>query len=193
MRHTLTALLLLAFAALPASAATLTLKDGTTVNCKVQSYDTATKTLHVKLDDGRDAAYTMSQLDGRSVYQVNYSLVPKDDAKWQLLTANFARDAGLYAHAARRYKEVVKLDPTLEGTVAAEMAILRRSAAEMCANNARAAAAKKDYKEAEKWLKVILEKLPGEPEAEQAAKALDEHYAQMREQKMAADEVKASA
>ena len=103
MRNSITGLLLLALAALPASAATLKLKDGSSVQCKVQKYDTATRTLYVKLDDGKDAQYGMDQLDARSVYLVNASLIPDGYAKAQLLAANFARDAGLYAHAARRY------------------------------------------------------------------------------------------
>ena len=52
MRRILTGLLVLAVAALPASAAKLTFKNGTTVNCKVTAYDSATKTLSVRLDDG---------------------------------------------------------------------------------------------------------------------------------------------
>jgi tetratricopeptide (TPR) repeat protein len=192
MRHTLSALLLLALVAAPASAAKLKLKDGTTVNGKVQSYDTATKTLSVKLDGGKDVQYRMDQLDARSVYLVNASLVPKNDARAQLLAANFARDAGLYAHAARRYKEAAELDPALKSTVDAEMTTLRRSAAQMCLTNARAAAAKQDFAEAEKWCKVLIEKLPDEPEAAMAAQALDQHYAQTRATKMAAAEAKAS-
>lgn len=192
MRTTLTSLLLLALAALPASAATLKLKDGTSVQCKVQSYDTATKTLQVKLEDGKDAKYTLDQLDARSVYLVNASLIPDNDAKAQLLAANFARDAGLYAHAARRYKDAVKLDPSLQGAVDVEMATLRHSAATLCIANARAAAAKQDFAEAERWLKTLIEKLPNEPEAAQAAAALDQHYSQTRAVKMADADAKAS-
>lgn len=192
MRHTLSALLLLALTAVSASAGTFKLKDGTTVSGKAQGYDTATKTLSIKLDGGTLVKYSMDQLDARSAYLVNASLIPKDDARAQLLTANFARDAGLYAHAARRYKEAVKLDPTLKGTVDAEMTTLRRSAATMCMTNARAAAAKQDFAEAEKWCKVLIEKLPEEPEAAMAAQALDQHYSQTRATKMAAAEAKSS-
>jgi tetratricopeptide (TPR) repeat protein len=193
MRRILFSLIVLAFVALPASAAKLQLKDGTTVDCKVQSYDTATKTLHVKLEDGREAQYKMDDLNARSVYLVNASLIPKDDAKAQLLAANFARDAGLYAHAVRRYGDAVKLDPSLKSTVDAEMTKLRRSAAELCAANAKAAVAKGDYAEAEKWAKTLIEKLPGEPEAAQAKTALDDYYAQNRDKKMAAADQKANA
>ncbi len=192
MRTTLTGLLLFAFAALPASAATLKLKDGSSVQCKVQKYDTATKTLYVKLDDGKDAQYGMDQLDARSVYLVNASLIPDGDAKAQLLAANFARDAGLYAHAARRYKDAAKLDPSMQGTVDAEMAALRHSAATLCITNARAAAAKQDFKDAERWLKILIEKLPNEPEAAQAKTALDQHYSQTRATKMSETEAKSS-
>jgi tetratricopeptide (TPR) repeat protein len=193
MRRLLTSLLVLAVAALPASAAKLNLKDGTTVDCKVQSYDPATKTLHVVLQDGKAAQYRMDELDARSAYLLNASLIPKDDAKAQLMTANFARDAGLYAHAARRYRDAAKLDPSLTATVDAEMTKLRRAAAEFCASNAHVAAAKGDFAEAEKWCKILIEKLPGEPEAAQAKTALDNYYSQNREKKMAAADEKADA
>jgi len=192
MRHALTGLLMIALGALPASAATLKLKNGTSVKCTVQRYDAAAKTLHVKLEDGSDAQYRMDQLDGRSAYLVNASLVPKDDAHAQLMTANFARDVGLYAHAARRYKDAVRLDPALKGAVDTEMTTLRRSAAQMCLANAKTAAGKRDFAEAEKWLKVLIEKLPDEPEAAQAAAALEQHYAQTRSTKMAAADAKSS-
>lgn len=192
MRSTFLALCLFAAAALPASAATIKLKDGTTIPCKVKSYDSSTKTLYVTLEDGKDAQYTLDQLQARSVYQINASIVPKDDAKAQLLVANFARDAGLYSEAARRYEAVVKLDPALKPAVETEMTTLRRSAAQLCAEKARTAAAKKDYKEAEKWAKVLIEKLPNEPEAAEAATALESYYAQTRAAKMAAAEAKAS-
>ena len=193
MRRLLTSLFVLACAALPASAAKLNLKNGTTVTCKVQSYDTATKTLRVLLEDGTQAKYTMDELDARSAYLLNASLIPKDDAKAQLLTANFARDAGLYAHAARRYRDAVKLDPSLKATVDVEMTKLRRAAAEFCASNVHAAASKGNYSEAEKWAKILIEKLPGEPEAAQAKAALDNYYAQNRAKKMAEADAKADA
>jgi hypothetical protein len=192
MRRILTGLVVLAIAALPASAAKIALKNGKVVECKVQSYDTATKTLHVRLEDGSTAQYRMDELDARSAYLVNASLIPKDDAKAQLLTANFARDAGLYAHAVRRYKEAARLDPSLKAQVDAEMTKLRRGAAEGCAANARAAAAKGDYAGAEKWAKTLIEKLPDEPEAAEAKAALDRYYAKNRETKMAAADQKSS-
>jgi hypothetical protein len=192
MRPFLTSLFLLALVALPASAANIKLKNGTVVPGKVTGYDTATKTLSVELEDGRDVQYTMDQLEARSVYLVNASLIPKKDAKAQLLAANFARDAGLYAQAARHYNEAGKLDPALKPQIDGEMSSLRRSAAAMCAEKARAAAAKKDFKEAEKWAKVLIEKLPDEPESAQAATALEEYYEKTRATKMAAAEAKAS-
>ena len=193
MRSILTGLIVLAIAALPASAAKINLKNGTTVDCKVERYDTATKTLHVRLQDGTSASYRLDELDARSAYLVNASLIPKGDAKAQLLAANFARDAGLYAHAVRRYGEAAKLDPSLQAAVDSEMVKLRRTAAELCASNARAAAQKGDFREAETWAKKLIEKLPNEPEAAEAKKALDNYYAKNREAKMAAADQKAGA
>lgn len=192
MSRILATLLVLACAAVPASAATIKLKNGKTLTCEIRRYDDASKTLHVRTQDGADAKYTLDQLDARSVYLVNASLIPKNDAKAQLRAANFARDAGLYAHAARRYGEAAKLDPTLKGAVDAEMAKLRRSAVQMCITNARAAVAKGDMAEAEKWAKTLIEKLPNEPEAAEAKAALEQYYEQNRGKKMAAAEQKAS-
>jgi tetratricopeptide (TPR) repeat protein len=192
MRRIASRLALFALLAATASAATLRLKDGTRVECKVRSYDSATQTLHVTTADGREASYAMAQLDGRSVYQVNSSLIPAKDARAQLLAANFARDARLYAHAVRRYATAAKLDPSLKAEVEGEMGKLRRSAAEFCMANARTALARSDIPEAEKWLKTLVEKLPGEPEADEASAMLERYYARLREDKMAEAEEQAS-
>lgn len=192
MRTPLIALFVLALAAAPASAATIKLKNGQSITCKVLSYDETAKTLHVRMEDGKETQYTLDQLDVRSVYLVNASLVPKDNASAMLQVANFARDAGLYAHAARRYGEALKLDPKLKPTIDQEMTVLKRSAAVMCMDNARAAVAKNDLKDAEKWLTVLVDKLPNEPEAKQAASMLDQYYAQNREKQMAAADAQAT-
>ncbi|MBL8860756.1 MAG: hypothetical protein JNK02_01995 [Planctomycetes bacterium] len=177
---------------LAASAATLTLKNGSKIQCKVERYDAATKTLFVRTEAGVAAQYTLDQLDARSVYLVNASLVPPDDAQAQFQVANFARDAELFAHAVRRYSQAEKLDPALKPAVEVEMTKLKRAAAAACMRNARAAVARNDRAEAAKWLSTLVEKLPDEPEAKEAAQLLDQHYAQVRSQKMAAADAKAS-
>lgn len=193
MRRILHSLILLALVALPASAATLKLRDGSTIECKVTSFDADSKTLHVRLANGKDASYTMDQFDARSVYLVNASLIPEGDPKAQLLAANFAREAGLYAHAARRYGIAAKLDPSLKSTVDAEMVKLRRAAATACMARAREEYAKKDISEAERYLKILVDKLPDEPEAAQARTYLDQYYGQQREKKIAAVDATADA
>lgn len=192
MRHFLSGMILSTLLVLPAAAGTLKLKDGTTIECKVRSYDAATQTLNITTADGKDTSYTMAQLDGRSVYLVNASLIPEKDAKAQLLAANFARDAGLYAHAARRYGLALKLDPSLKSVIDPEMTKLKRAAAASCMDRARAAVGKGDYPEAERWLKVLIEKLPNEPEAAQATAMLDQYYAKNRAAKIEKADQKAS-
>jgi tetratricopeptide (TPR) repeat protein len=192
MRLALPGLLAFALLAAPAAAATLKLEDGTRVECKVRSYDSATQTLHVTTADGAEASYTLAQLDARSVYQINSSLIPANDAQAQLLAANFARDAGLYAHAARRYATAAKLDPSMKAAIEGEMGKLKRAAAEFCMANAHTAVAKGDIPEAEKWLKTLIEKLPGEPEADEAGAMLERYYGKLREEKMAKAEAQAS-
>lgn len=192
MRTTITALLVFVLAAAPASAGTLKLKNGQAVQCKVLAYDSPAKTLRVRLEDGKEAQYTLDQLDARSVYLVNSSLVPKDDAKALLLVANFARDAELYAHAVRRYGEAEKLDPSLKATIDQEMTVLKRGAATFCMENARAAISKNDLKEAEKWLTTLVKKLPDEPEGKQATAMLDNYYSQNRAKQVAEADDKAT-
>lgn len=182
----------LSFLAFPAAAGTLKLKNGTTVTGKATRYDSATRTLYVRTDAGQDAQYTMDQFDARSAYLLNASLVPPDDAQKQLMVANFARDAELFAHAVRRYGNAEKLDPKLKSTIDAEMTKLKRMAATACMRNARAAVAKNDLKEAEKWLTALVEKLPNEPEAKDASAMLDQYYTQARNAKMAAADQKAT-
>jgi len=192
MRPLLTAVLVLALAAAPVSAATLKMKDGSTVTCKVLAYDAPAKTLKVRLQDGRETQYTLDQLDARSVYLVNASLVPNDNAKAMLQVANFARDAGLYAHAVRRYGEALKLDPALKPTIDKEMTTLKKSAAAYCMDNARAAVSKNDMRGAEKWLTILVKKLPDEPEAKQASAMLDNYYEQNRAKALAEADAQAT-
>jgi hypothetical protein len=177
----------------PAFASELKLKDGTTLTGRAVRYDSPSKTLYYRTDDGRDVHYTLDQFDARSLYVLNASIVPKDDAPKQLMVANYARDIGLYAHAVRRYGETLKTDPSLKATVDREMAQLRRMAAEQCWKNAEAAKAKGDVREAEKWLTTLINKLPDEPEAAKAKTILDDYYAQNRAEKMAQADAKASA
>jgi tetratricopeptide (TPR) repeat protein len=192
MRSLLIASLVLALTA-PAFASTLVLKDGTTLSGHAVRYDSPSKTLYFHTDDGRDVQYTLDQFDARSLYVLNASMVPKDDAPKQLMVANYARDIGLYAHAVRRYGETLKTDPSLKDTVDREMAKLRKMAAADCWKNAEAAKSKGDAREAEKWLTTLIDKLPDEPEAAKAKTLLDEYYAKNRAEKMAQADAKASA
>jgi tetratricopeptide (TPR) repeat protein len=192
IRRPLALLLVLALAAPFAAAATLKLKNGTSVTGQVSRYDSATKTVFLRTDDGKDMQLTIDQLDGRSTYLVNASIVPKDDAKAQMLVGNFARDVGLYQHALRRYGDAAKLDPSLEPAIEAEVTKLKRSAAELCMTEAQKAISKGDSKGAEKWLTILVEKLPGEPEAQRAGELLQRHYAVKETEAIAKAEAKAT-
>ncbi len=174
-----TPLILAIMAALAASSAAqenIKLKSGTVVNGRATAYDPKNEVLSFRTADGQDKKYTMAELDGRSVYLVYSSVVPQENAKGQLQLANFARDAGLYQHAARRYGYAEK-DPSLKADVEAARVVLRQRAADSCMTNAKAAQAKGDAKEAQKWLSLILEKLPNEPQATEAAAMVQVDYA----------------
>ncbi len=170
------ALALIASLAVPSAAQeTIKLKNGQVVRGRATKYDDEKQVLSFRTDAGQNVDYSMDQLDARSVYLVYSSVVPKENPKGQLQLANFARDAGLYKHAARRYGYAEE-DPSLKGEVERERAQLRKLAADYCMTNARAAQAKGDAKEANKWLSIVLEKLPNEPQAADAASMVQQSY-----------------
>jgi tetratricopeptide (TPR) repeat protein len=172
-----TTLALATFAPGASASERIKLKSGAVVSGRATAYDATKEVLSFRTDAGEDVTYTLSQLDARSVYLVYASVIPKDDAKGQLQLANFARDAGIYEHAARRYGYAEQADPSLKATVERERAELRRKAAETCLALAKEALAKKDTKSADKYLTLLLERLPGEPQAAEAARLLDGYYA----------------
>jgi hypothetical protein len=173
--------LLLAFlavlAAPTAAQEKIKLKSGKVVSGRATKYDDDKKVLSFRTDAGQDVDYTMDQLDARSVYLVYASVIPKDEGKGQLQLANFARDAGLYEHAARRYGYAEQADPSLKAEVERERDVLRQRAADYCLANARTAQSKGDAKEAQKWLAIILDRLPNSPQAAEAASMVEQGYA----------------
>lgn len=177
LRSTLIAVVLATLAVSSAGQEKIKLKSGKVVSGQATKYDPVKQVLSFRTDDGKDMTYTMDQLDSRSVYLVYASAVGKDNGKGQLQLANFARDAGLYEHAARRYGYAEKADPSLKAEIEPARAELRRQAADYCLANARAAQAKGDAKGAQEWLSILLEKLPNEPQAADAAAMVEQGYA----------------
>jgi hypothetical protein len=177
--HTLiaTTLALTTFALVPLASERIKLKNGTVVSGRATAYDATNEVLSFRTDAGEDKTYALGQLDARSVYLVYASVIPKENAKGQLQLADFARDAGIYEHAARRYGYAEKADPSLAAEVARKRAELRRKAADACLTHARNALAKNDTKEANKYLTLLLERLPEEPQAAEAARLLEGYYA----------------
>lgn len=153
------------------------LKSGTVLSGRATAYDAGKQLLYFRTDDGHEVNYSLDQLDSRSVYLVYASVVPKDNAKGQLQLANFARDAGLYEHSARRYGYAEQADASLKDEIARERVTLRQKAADACLAQAKAELAKKNTKEANKYLALLLERLPNEPQAAEAARLLEGHYA----------------
>jgi tetratricopeptide (TPR) repeat protein len=158
------------------------LKNGTEVKGEAVSFDDATQTLRLKLDE----------LDKRSVYLVNYSKVPKDDAAKQIRIGNLARDTELFARALQHYGLAEKADPSKKADIDAERAKLRQQAAAFGMRLAKAELAKGNKAEAEKWLVKIVEKVPDEPQAAEAQAMLEESYSKVRAEKEATASAKAS-
>ena len=153
-KHLLAAALLLIGLAAPLQASEhIKLKNGKVLAGRATAYDSGRKVLSFRTEDGKQMELSLDELDQRSVYMVNTSLVPKDSGKGQLQLANFARDIGLYSHAARRYEYAEKADPSLKEQVEKERVLLRKLAAEYCLANAKEAVSKNDIKEAEKAIR----------------------------------------
>jgi tetratricopeptide (TPR) repeat protein len=171
---------LLALAASPQASDSLKLKSGSVVKGRATAYDSQEGKLSFRTEDGKDMTFTLDQLDQRSVYQVNSSLVPKDSARGQLQLGNFARDIDLFYQARRCYHQAEKADPSLKPEIDKERALGRQRAAAFCMRNAQEGLAKNKTKDALHWLELLVQNLPDQPEAEQAALLLDQHYARER-------------
>jgi hypothetical protein len=169
--------LLLVLAAPAGASGNLKLKDGTVLSGRATAYDDQRKELAFRTDDGREQTFKLDQLDQRSVYMLNNGQVPKDSGEGQLHLANFARDIGLYAHAGRHYDDALKADPSLKPEIDKQRAVARSLAADYCLKTAQAAIAKNNFTEAERYLNVMVQKLPDEPQTEQARAILDQRYA----------------
>jgi tetratricopeptide (TPR) repeat protein len=150
------------------------LKDGSTVKGHATAYDGSTKVLTVRTDDGRDQTIQLGELDTQSAYRVMRSTSPKDDAKAQIQLGNCARDARLYSRALQHYGSAEQIDPSSKAEIAEQRAMLRRNAAQFALENARDAIRRDNLREAKKWLTKIIEKLPEEPQADEAAKLMDD-------------------
>jgi tetratricopeptide (TPR) repeat protein len=192
LRKTLSLASVLALAASASAADYVKLKDGKLVKGEAVSYDEPTQTLNFKMEDGTTKGFKLDDLDKRSVYLVNHSKVPKDDAAKQIRLANLARDAELFAHAMRHYGYAEKADPSKKPQIEAERATLRKLAAAYGMRMAQEAQSKGDKAGAEKWLLKIVEKVPNEPQAKEAAAILEQSYAKTRGEKEAKAESQAS-
>ena len=193
LRTTLSLAALLALA-LPAAAQNdfVKLKDGKFIKGEAISYDEPTQTLNFKMEDGTSRGFKLDELDKRSVYLVNQSKVPKNDATKQIRLANLARDAELFAHAMRHYAYAEKADPARKPEIDKERATLRQLAAAYGMRMANEARSKGDKAGAEKWLMKIVEKVPDEPQAKEASAILEQTYAQARGEKEAKAQSQAS-
>lgn len=162
------------------SADRIKLADGTLITGQAVDYDERAKAVTFRLATGREVKYPLADLDQRSVYQVTRSKVADTNAKGQLELANYARDIGLYAHAARHYRNALQADPSMKAVIDPEVTLLKNLASAYCIEQARKAAERNDWKDAEHWITTLLEKLPDQPEAAQAKAMLDEHYGRTR-------------
>jgi tetratricopeptide (TPR) repeat protein len=192
LRTTLSLASLLVLAASAAAADYVKLADGKAIRGEAISFDEATQTLNFKMEDGTARGFKLDELDKRSVYLVNHSKVPKDDCAKQIRIGNLARDTELFAHALRHYGYAEKADPSKKADIDRERAKLRQLAAAYGMKKAQEAVSKKDIPEAEKWLLKVVEKVPDEPQAKEAAAILERYYQKTRGEKEAKASAKAS-
>jgi tetratricopeptide (TPR) repeat protein len=176
IRHALLVFALLFVAASAEAGNTLRLKDGSRVSGQAIAYDGDAQVLTFRTDEGRVLEISIDDLDGRSSYQLNRSLIEKTNGPAQLALANFARDVGLFAHSSRHYDQAEEADPSLAAEVARQRALMHTAAAEWVLATAKEAIAKGDNATAEKWLTKLVEKLPNHPLTTEAADLLEEQY-----------------
>jgi tetratricopeptide (TPR) repeat protein len=183
IRSTLSITSLLALAAAAQAADYVKLKTGGAIKGEAVSYDDATQTLNFKMEDGTSRGFKLDELDKRSVYLVNQSKVPKNDCSKQIRIGDLARDAELFAHALRHYGLAEQADPSRKAEIDVQRATLRQRGAAFAMQKARDAIAKNNIPEAEKWLTKIVDKVPDEPQAKEAAAMLEKYYAKTRADK----------
>ena len=143
LRKTLTIASTLVLAVAANASDYVKMKNGTPVRGEAISFDDATQTLNFKLEDGTMRGFKLDELDKRSVYLVNQSKVPKDDAKKQIRIGNLARDTELFAHALRHYGLAEQADPSMKDEIDVERAKLRSVAAAYGMKKARDAISKR--------------------------------------------------
>lgn len=152
----------------------LKLADGTRLVGAATAYDADTQVVTFITQSGETLQIAAADLDRLSAYKLAKTKVDKSSADDLIKLGDIARDLTLYAYAKRHYADALKVDKSLAGRVDPLRARLRTEAGQYCLNLAREARAKGDKKTAEKWLKTVVEKLPNEPEATQAAALLAE-------------------
>lgn len=175
-RPTLLPLLVALLAATGQAQEHLRIKGGQRLTGKAISYDDKAEIVTFVTTDGVEHKIKAMDLDQRSAYSLAKSRAPKGDAAAQLRLGNFARDIELYRHAIRHYDAAEKGDPSLKAEVETQRARLRKEAAEYCMRLAQDAIQKNDDKEAEKWLTLLVQKLPNEAPSAEAAELLNRYY-----------------
>jgi tetratricopeptide (TPR) repeat protein len=158
----------------------LRLKDGKVLTGRAESYDEVMQLVTFVTADGQKLLLHADDLDSRSAYLIAKSRVQAGNAQHELKMANFARDIGLYAHAARHYRQAVGADPSLAAEVEVQSARNRNLAADWCLSSAKAAVQAGQPAEAEKYLRAMLDRLPDEPQTQEARTMLDELHASNR-------------
>ncbi|MFT7484829.1 MAG: hypothetical protein ACI9F9_000673 [Candidatus Paceibacteria bacterium] len=142
----------------------------------VQSWDPVAEVLVFVTNEGKRHTISADKLDRHSAYKLAKTKADVKNAADLIKLGNFARTVELFAIAGRHYNNAIKLDESLTSSVQQEQATNRKLAADYCMRQAREAADKRDLTGAEKWLTTLVNKLPDEPLAKEAATILDGHY-----------------
>ena len=152
----------------------LKLKSGKVLVGSATAYDPETNIVTFVTQEAEVLRIKAQDLDTLSAYKLAKAKAEKGNAAHQLAVGHVARDVELFKHAKRHYDSALKLDPSLAEEIEQARARLRAEAASFCMRHAREALAKKDAREAEEWLTTLVEKLPDEPLAAEAALMLAE-------------------
>lgn len=160
----------------------ISVKSGPRLKGHLVSYDAQEKRIEFRTEDGELVSYTLDQLEPRSVFHLASSHVKADDGPGQLAVGNYARDHQLYAYAVTHYERAVKADPSLKPQVDKEMAKLRPEAAEWLWNKAQEAINNGNPRDAERYLTVLVQRLPNQPQTEKAKPLLAKYYDQNKDE-----------
>ncbi len=179
----LSALAVFVSLAVPASAqVTLELASGKTIEGRVVSDDGAEVEFEGK--DGMTARLKYELLSPRGQLTLRALRTPDRDAKAQLALAEWCVTERLYEQARLHFRKALDADASMTEEITKRVAVARKTASKELLTRAKAEQKAGKDADARKLLTTIVQELPLEPAAEEAARLLAEHTAERKQNVM---------